>query len=514
MHSRIDATEETNRLGRLIGHKHTQDSPNLVSKCFMENGIPRLIFLAACNIKSGDELLYDYGDREKSTVQELPWLLPAGDQPKTVPPVPLAQSPAPVAPPQTSFKTPTTRTKHQVRKKLFGMGEQSSSAGSQTDLSLTEMSEELQEELQLYSQLQSEPGTPGRLDSLSQSQVQIPGTPYQLSRSQSIPMTPATPGTPLVYRSANDLVSEYAILNKDLLKDKIYYVLGKIQKETKQILEFGGAKKHRILSNSVHYIILGENPDLDELDEAYHLGTVDDPTVVKENWVWYSMITGKKLPTEPFSHYEKILDGVVALLGEMSLGDKNKVWAMLTWHGAQVVNSLTSVVTHVIENKPEGQLYMDASSQPNISIVTSDWVQQTAKSRLRCDEKEYHPSLFGDQYTELLTSPTIDAPQPAQKKTIDERSPQKDPEAKRLKTTLEAPQDQGLGEVAQQKTLHERSPPKDLPPKKLKTTLGTEDVQQESQSSGSVEKDLEKLNLDGKLRINYKKLINCQHIIV
>ena len=93
-------------------------------------------------------------------------------------------------------------------------------------------------------------------------------------------------------------------------KDKIYYVLGKIQKETKQILEFGGAKKHRNLSNSVHYIILGENPDLDELDEAYHLGTVDDPTVVKENWVWYSMITGKKLPTEPFSHYEKILDGV------------------------------------------------------------------------------------------------------------------------------------------------------------------------------------------------------------
>ena len=295
MHSRIDATEETNRLGRLIGHKHTQDSPNLVSKCFMENGIPRLIFLAACNIKSGDELLYDYGDREKSTVQELPWLLPAGDQPKTVPPVPLAQSPAPVAPPQTSFKTPTTRTKQQARKKLFG----SSSAGSQTDLSLTDMGEELQEELHLYSQLQSEPEIPGRLDSQSQSQLQTPGTPYTL-----------------------------------------------------------------------------------------HL-----------------------------------------------------------------LSSLTD-------------------------------------------------------------SPTSDAPQPAQKKTLDERSPQKDPEAKRLKTTLEAPQDQGLGEVAQQKTLHERSPPKDLPPKRLKTTLGTEDVQQESQSSGSVEKDLEKLNLDGKLRINYKKLINCQHIIV
>ena len=213
----------------------------------------------------------------------------------------------------------------------------------------------------------------------------------------------------------------------------------------------------------------------------------------------------------------------------MSLRDKCKVWAMLTWHGAQVVNSLTSEVTHIIENKPESQLYMDASSWPNISIVTSGWVQQTAKSRSRCDEKQYHPSLFsGPPPAESLASqaPSIEAPPPAQKKTLDDRSPQKNPEAKRLKTTLEAPQDQGLGEVVsseerqapeeslnsaaasreqQQKILHEQSPQKEPEPKRMKTTHRDEEVQQESQSSGSVEKDLERMNLDGKLRINYKK---------
>ena len=242
MHSRIDATEETNRLGRLIGHKHTQDSPNLVSKCVMENGIPRLLFLAARNIKSGEELLYDYGDREKSTVQELPWLLPADDQPNTV------------------LKTPTRtfQTKERTRKNLFERKQVRSlfkvvqsdqNSGTQTDLSLTGISDTFHEELQLHSQSMSEPQTPG-------------------NQSQSIPMTPATPATPLVYRSAIELVSGMP-LHKDLLKDKKYYVLGKIQTETTDLLKIAGAKKHHHLSDLAHYIILGENPDLEELDMAY-----------------------------------------------------------------------------------------------------------------------------------------------------------------------------------------------------------------------------------------------------
>ena len=88
---------------------------------------------------------------------------------------------------------------------------------------------------------------------------------------------------------------------------------------------------------------------------------------------------------------------------------------------------------------------------------------------------------------------------------------------------MEDPEDQSVGEVVsseereapaespispatsleqQQKILHEQSPQKEPEPKRMKTTHRDEEVQQESQSSGSVEKDLEKLNLDGKLRIN------------
>jgi len=68
----IDATKETDKKGRLINH--SMKTPNLKPQKVILKGIPKLIFVANRDIQIGEELLYDYGDRLKTSIQNFPWL--------------------------------------------------------------------------------------------------------------------------------------------------------------------------------------------------------------------------------------------------------------------------------------------------------------------------------------------------------------------------------------------------------------------------------------------------------
>ena len=68
----LDATKETHHLGRLLNHSRLK--PNCETKVFNYRGTPHLIILAARDIAPGEELLYDYGDLSKSSLQSHPWL--------------------------------------------------------------------------------------------------------------------------------------------------------------------------------------------------------------------------------------------------------------------------------------------------------------------------------------------------------------------------------------------------------------------------------------------------------
>ncbi|XP_037600112.1 N-lysine methyltransferase KMT5A [Cebus imitator] len=67
----VDATRETNRLGRLINHSK---GGNCQTKLHDIDGVPHLILIASRDIAAGEELLYDYGDRSKASTEAHPWL--------------------------------------------------------------------------------------------------------------------------------------------------------------------------------------------------------------------------------------------------------------------------------------------------------------------------------------------------------------------------------------------------------------------------------------------------------
>lgn len=70
----VDATEESPYKGRLINHSFF--TPNLKTKVvdFGEKGFHLCLF-ALRDIKKGEELLYDYGDRSAKSLNENPWLM-------------------------------------------------------------------------------------------------------------------------------------------------------------------------------------------------------------------------------------------------------------------------------------------------------------------------------------------------------------------------------------------------------------------------------------------------------
>lgn len=68
----VDATAETDRFGRLFNHSKL--GGNCCTKIFEMNAKPFLILCAARDIQAGEELTYDYGDRNKSSLESHPWL--------------------------------------------------------------------------------------------------------------------------------------------------------------------------------------------------------------------------------------------------------------------------------------------------------------------------------------------------------------------------------------------------------------------------------------------------------
>ncbi len=68
----IDATAETSRLGRLFNHSKL--GGNCHTKLFEMNSKPYLILVASRDISCGEELTYDYGERNKGAIESHPWL--------------------------------------------------------------------------------------------------------------------------------------------------------------------------------------------------------------------------------------------------------------------------------------------------------------------------------------------------------------------------------------------------------------------------------------------------------
>ena len=67
-----DGTINDGRMARFINH--CKSHPNIKAKIFEVDGKPHLCMMASKNIKVGEELEVDYGERDKRVIGGNPWL--------------------------------------------------------------------------------------------------------------------------------------------------------------------------------------------------------------------------------------------------------------------------------------------------------------------------------------------------------------------------------------------------------------------------------------------------------
>ena len=68
----LDATVDNGRMGRLLNHSRT--APNVVTRLVEVDKKPYLCLMAARDILIGEELQYDYGERNRPAIDSHPWL--------------------------------------------------------------------------------------------------------------------------------------------------------------------------------------------------------------------------------------------------------------------------------------------------------------------------------------------------------------------------------------------------------------------------------------------------------
>ena len=67
----VDATGESEYLGRLINHSL---EPKLTTRLIEIDGLPHLVFFASKKIPAGIEITFDYNDKRRNVLAEMPWL--------------------------------------------------------------------------------------------------------------------------------------------------------------------------------------------------------------------------------------------------------------------------------------------------------------------------------------------------------------------------------------------------------------------------------------------------------
>ena len=184
-------------------------------------------------------------------------------------------------------------------------------------------------------------------------------------------------------------LSEAGSVPDGLFSKVKYFTTGSVSSNILELLAQGGAVKSYCLSPFTSLLIVGpEGGEEVLIDEAEDM--LDIPAVSCA-WVLASCHVGCQLPVSPFRvRGQRLFSGVTVLMPEnsgLSAEDRERLWAMVTWHGGRVLTSdaearpthVTHVVTSACVKVPGAR----------VKMVTPNWVVDSVRhNRLQDEDSE------------------------------------------------------------------------------------------------------------------------------
>ena len=105
---------------------------------------------------------------------------------------------------------------------------------------------------------------------------------------------------------------------------------------------------------------------------------------------------------------------------QVSVSDREKIWALVTYNGGHYQGTLNDKVTHLIGLEPHGPKYEEAIKH-DIKVVTPEWLLNSIDQGVRLPEEEYSLQPQASSLTVqtlLVTTSTVSVIQSGKKHTI------------------------------------------------------------------------------------------------
>ena len=159
-------------------------------------------------------------------------------------------------------------------------------------------------------------------------------------------------------------------LSPELFSNVKYYITGEVRPEVVDCLDKGGARKSHYLSTFTTHLLVGEEAIPEDITEAEDML---DILPVHQDWVLASAYVGARLPLSAWRvSGGRLLSGLRVCLGpDLTERDRDKLWAMVTWHGGTVLSGLGQTVTHLVTSR------LPTEERADLVTVTPNWVVES-----------------------------------------------------------------------------------------------------------------------------------------
>lgn len=144
-------------------------------------------------------------------------------------------------------------------------------------------------------------------------------------------------------------------------------------------------------SDYVTHLICGTDAEETDISDANDLYEIP---AVTPKWVFMCTKLNKLVRTKPYAYdNKKLFSNLVFCFSKIST-DRNILWSIITYHGGNVQLNLNRLCTHLVTTNTTSSKYNKALTVSGITIITPDWIIESARSRTLVQADLFHPKLI------------------------------------------------------------------------------------------------------------------------
>ncbi|XP_072382346.1 uncharacterized protein Ptip [Diabrotica undecimpunctata] len=183
-------------------------------------------------------------------------------------------------------------------------------------------------------------------------------------------------------------------LRENLFCEIKFFVSGEVDEKIIELLKAGGAERLNYFSDYITHLIVGENPEENDIVDANDLYEIPALT---PKWVLMCVSLHKLVNIRPylFAANGKLFSDFTFCLSQIR-EDRNFLWSLITYHGGKVQLNFNKNCQFLIAIEAKGPKVERAEELgPNlVKIVTPDWVVEAVKNNSFPDTSLFHPKLI------------------------------------------------------------------------------------------------------------------------